>query len=149
MSLQKLLVIGNGMVGQRLLEYVTGETHDFEITVLCEEPRPAYDRVQLSAFFSGKSADQLSLVEQDFFDSHGITLHLNDKAVKIDREGKRVTTVQGRVLEYDKLVLATGSYPFVPPVPGRRLAMPGRQSKQGAPRFPGFPPELHGPPKCG
>jgi nitrite reductase (NADH) large subunit len=118
-SRQKLLVIGNGMVGQRLLEYVTGESHDFDITVLCEEPRAAYDRVQLSAFFSGKTAQDLSLVENDFFDANGITLHLNDKAASIDRDAKRVTTAAGRVLEYDKLVLATGSYPFVPPVPGR------------------------------
>src|SRR5688572_1119451 len=83
-SRQKLLVIGNGMVGQRLLEYVTGESHDFDITVLCEEPRAAYDRVQLSAFFSGKSAQDLSLVETTFFDANGITLHLNDKAASIE-----------------------------------------------------------------
>lgn len=115
----KLLVIGNGMVGQRFLEYVTGESKDFDITVLCEEPRPAYDRVGLTSFFSGKSAKDLALVEPEFFDSNGITLHLNEKAVSIDRAAKRVTTSQGREIEYDKLVLATGSYPFVPPVPGR------------------------------
>ncbi len=116
---QKLLVIGNGMVGQRLLEYVTGESHEYEITVLCEEPRPAYDRVQLTSFFSGKSAQDLSMVETDFFDANDITIHLNDKAAGIDRAAKQVATAQGRVLAYDKLVLATGSYPFVPPVPGR------------------------------
>jgi nitrite reductase (NADH) large subunit len=119
MSRQKLLVIGNGMVGQRLLEYVTGESKDFDITVLCEEPRPAYDRVGLTSFFSGKSAADLSLVEQAFFESNDITLHLDEKAVSIDRSAKRVTTSKGRELDYDKLVFATGSYPFVPPVPGR------------------------------
>ena len=119
MSRQKLLVIGNGMVGQRLLEYVTGESKDFDITVLCEEPRPAYDRVGLTSFFSGKSAADLSVVETDFFESNDITLHLDEKAASIDRAAKRVTTCKGRELDYDKLVFATGSYPFVPPVPGR------------------------------
>jgi|ADGO01.1.fsa_nt_gi assimilatory nitrite reductase (NAD(P)H) large subunit precursor (EC 1.7.1.4) len=78
----KLLVIGNGMAGQRFLEYVTGESKDFDITVLCEEPRPAYDRVGLTSFFSGKSAKDLALVEPEFFDSNGITLHLNEKACR-------------------------------------------------------------------
>ena len=118
----KLIVIGNGMVGQRLLEYVTGEAHDFDITVLCEEPRPAYDRVGLTSFFSGKTAKDLTLVEGDFFDRNGIALHLDEKAESIDRSAKRVTTSRGRELEYDKLVFATGSYPFVPPVPGRDRA---------------------------
>jgi nitrite reductase (NADH) large subunit len=122
MSRQKLLVIGNGMVGQRLLEYVTGEAHAFDITVLCEESRPAYDRVQLSSFFSGKSAQDLSLVDSDFFSANDIALHLNDKAASIDSVAKQVTTAAGRVLDYDKLVLATGSYPFVPPVAGRDRA---------------------------
>ena len=117
--MQKLLVIGNGMVGQRFLEQVCAGNPSCEITVLCEEPRPAYDRVQLSGFFSGKTAQDLSLVSPEFFDRHGIQLHLNDKAVAIDREQRRISTAQGKTLSYDKLVLATGSFPFVPPVPGR------------------------------
>ena len=64
MSAKKLVVIGNGMVGQRLLERLADATSSFEITVLCEEPRPAYDRVQLTSFFSGKSAADLSLDER-------------------------------------------------------------------------------------
>jgi len=120
MSKQKLVVIGNGMVGQRLLEAVTaGDPSRFEIAVLCEEPRPAYDRVHLSAFFSGKTAEDLSLVPQGFFDNPNIKLYLNDKAVSIDRTAKRVRTSIGQELSYDKLVLATGSYPFVPPIPGK------------------------------
>ncbi len=120
MSKQKLLVVGNGMVGQRLLESLVGAAPEsFDITVLCEEPRPAYDRVQLSAFFSGKTAEDLSLVPTGFFDNPNIKLHLNDKAVSIDRAAKQVRTSAGQELAYDKLVLATGSYPFVPPVPGR------------------------------
>ncbi len=116
---RQLVVIGNGMVGQRLLEKLAAGTHDYAITVLCEEPRPAYDRVGLTSFFSGKSAADLSLVPEGFFGESGITLHLSERATTIDRERRLVTTSTGRTLSYDKLVLATGSYPFVPPIPGR------------------------------
>jgi nitrite reductase (NADH) large subunit len=119
----KLLVIGNGMVGQRLLEQLAAENPGrYQVTVLCEEPRPAYDRVQLSSFFSGKSAEDLSLVAPDFFQQQGITLLLGEGASSIDRELRQVTTTGDRVLSYDRLVLATGSYPFVPPLPGRDRA---------------------------
>jgi nitrite reductase (NADH) large subunit len=116
---QNLLVIGNGMVGQRLLEKLATIEHDYAITVLCEEPRPAYDRVGLTSFFSGKTAEDLSLVPEGFFEKSGIALHLSERATAIDRERKLVTTSTGRELAYDRLVLATGSYPFVPPIPGR------------------------------
>jgi nitrite reductase (NADH) large subunit len=119
MAQRKLLVIGNGMVGQRLLEKLTAASHDYEITVLCEEPRPAYDRVGLTSFFTGKSAEDLSLVPEGFFEKSGIALRLSERATSIDRQNKRVVTGTGRELSYDKLVLATGSYPFVPPIPGR------------------------------
>ena len=116
---QKLVVIGNGMVGQRLLDRLVAEAPDFDITVLCEEPRAAYDRVQLTGFFSGKSAEDLSLVQPDFFDDHGIAIHFSDTAIAVDRAAKSVKTSGDRTIAYDKLVLATGSYPFVPPLPGR------------------------------
>jgi nitrite reductase (NADH) large subunit len=90
--------------------------------VLCEEPRPAYDRVHLSEFFSGKSAQDLSLVEPGFFEREKVRLELNAKAVSIDRAARTVTASTGETLPYDKLVLATGSYPFVPPLPGRERA---------------------------
>ncbi len=114
----KILVIGNGMVGHRFLESLPSDSR-FSVTVLCEEPRPAYDRVQLSAFFSGKSAEELSLVEARFFDRTGVALSVDERAVSVDRERRLVRTSNGRELEYDTLVLATGSYPFVPPIPGR------------------------------
>jgi nitrite reductase (NADH) large subunit len=119
MSAKKLVVIGNGMVGQRLLERLADATTSFEITVLCEEPRPAYDRVQLTSFFSGKSAADLSLVAENFFERNDIALRLNDRAVAIDRAARVVTTAAGQTLPYDELVLATGSAPFVPPINGR------------------------------
>jgi nitrite reductase (NADH) large subunit len=116
----KLVVIGNGMVGHKLLEELSAQAvPDLEVTVLCEEPRPAYDRVHLSSYFSGSSADELSLVTPGFFDQDHLLLKLNAKGVAIDRAARVVTTSNGERVTYDKLVLATGSYPFVPPVPGR------------------------------
>jgi NADPH-dependent 2,4-dienoyl-CoA reductase/sulfur reductase-like enzyme len=115
----KLLVIGNGMVGHKLLEeLMERQPPGLDITVLCEESRPAYDRVHLSEFFSGKTAQDLSLVKPGFFDQPGIQLRLAARAAHIDRQQKRVTTADGEVLAYDKLVFATGSKPFVPPIPG-------------------------------
>ena len=114
----RLVVIGNGMVGHKLLEELVDQA-GLDITVLCEEPRPAYDRVHLSEFFSGKSAQDLSLVAPGFFEREGLILRLDAKAVGIDRVARVVTLADGSSVAYDKLVLATGSYPFVPPVPGR------------------------------
>ena len=121
MNIKKtLVVIGNGMVGQHFLaNFVTSPAKDdYDIVTFCEEPRAAYDRVHLSEFFSGKTAEDLSLVESGFFEQHDITLHLGDKAAKICRSSKTVVSEKGLTIRYDKLVLATGSFPFVPPVPG-------------------------------
>ena len=121
---QTLLVIGNGMVGQHFLaSLVASPAKDqYDIVTFCEEPRPAYDRVHLSSFFTGTSAKELSLVEDGFFEQHGITIYIGDKAVSIDRETKTVISANGVSIQYDKLVLATGSYPFVPPVAGHDRA---------------------------
>jgi nitrite reductase (NADH) large subunit len=121
-SQAKLIVIGHGMVGQRFLEELVAATSAFQVTVLGEEPRAAYDRVQLSAFFSGKTADELSVVPAGFMQKHGISLRLSERAIAIDRGRKCVRTFSGAELPYDTLVVATGSYPFVPPVPGRDRA---------------------------
>ncbi|MFG6414769.1 nitrite reductase large subunit NirB [Roseateles sp. DC23W] len=117
-----IVLIGHGMVGQKFLECLAEgpAAADVQVTVLCEEPRPAYDRVHLSEFFSGKSAQDLSLVPAGFFEKHpGFQLRLAAKAVAIERRDNTVTLADGEVVHYDKLVLATGSYPFVPSVPGR------------------------------
>ncbi|AUX37953.1 MULTISPECIES: nitrite reductase large subunit NirB [Sorangium] len=116
-----LLVIGNGMVGHKLIENMVlgGSLREWNITTFCEEPRLAYDRVNLSAFFSGKSADDLSMVKPGLYEEAGIQVHLGDKAVSIDRRKKAVTSAKGRTVYYDKLILATGSYPFVPPIKGK------------------------------
>ena len=118
-----IVVIGHGMVGHKFLESLAeAGLREAQVTVLCEEPRPAYDRVHLSEFFAGKSAEDLSLVEPGFFERTGISLRLAAQAASIDRAARIVTTRSGEQLPYDKLVLATGSSPFVPPVPGRERA---------------------------
>ncbi|HTD06049.1 nitrite reductase large subunit NirB [Undibacterium sp.] len=116
----KIIVIGHGMVGHKFLESLAaGNMSQLEVTILCEEPRPAYDRVHLSEFFAGKSAADLSLVPAGFFERDNLLLKLNARATAIDRHAKTVTVSNGEILNYDKLVIATGSFPFVPPVPGR------------------------------
>jgi nitrite reductase (NADH) large subunit len=116
----KIVVIGHGMVGHKFLESLAESgIQGAQVTVLCEEPRAAYDRVHLSEFFAGKSADDLTVVEPGFFERTGFTLRLAARAASIERRNNTVTTVDGETLSYDKLVLATGSNPFVPPVPGR------------------------------
>ena len=115
----KIIVVGHGMVGHKFLEELEQLQVAAEVTVLCEEPRPAYDRVHLSEFFAGKTAEELSVVEPGFFERSGFTLRLAARAASIERRNNTVTTMDGEVLHYDKLVLATGSVPFVPQVPGR------------------------------
>ncbi|WP_426319445.1 nitrite reductase large subunit NirB [Pseudoduganella sp. R-43] len=115
--MKKIVVIGHGMVGHQFLKSLPAGSA--QVTILCEEPRPAYDRVHLSEFFSGKSADELSLVEPGFFDRDDMVLKLNGRAVAIDRAARTVTSNSGEVLAYDKLVIATGSFPFVPPLEGK------------------------------
>jgi nitrite reductase (NADH) large subunit len=118
---KNLVVIGNGMVGQRLLQLLVAEgaMRSYRVTTFCEESRPAYDRVALSSYFDKMSADDLSLVEPGFFQRSGITVHIGDRAASIDRSARTVTSAKGLVVRYDHLVIATGSYPFVPPIPGR------------------------------
>jgi nitrite reductase (NADH) large subunit len=117
----RIVVVGNGMVGQRFLEKLPA-AESFDITVIAEEPRPAYDRVQLSSFFSGKTAEDLNLVPPGFFEACGIAVRLGERAVAINRSARTVQTASGHEVAYDKLILAAGSQPFVPPVPGRERA---------------------------
>lgn len=120
----KIIVVGHGMVGHKFVENLVDNMTDndwphLHITVLCEEPRPAYDRVHLSEFFAGKSAADLSLVAPGFFERDNLLLKLNAKVAGIDRAAKTVSLASGEILPYDKLVIATGSTPFVPPIPGK------------------------------
>lgn len=116
--ISRLVVVGNGMVGQRFVEALRARDRDgrWRVTVLAEERRPAYDRVRLSAVFDGVDADELSLHTPDA----GVELRLGEPATGVDRARRVVTTATGEH-PYDALVLATGSYAFVPPVDGTDL----------------------------
>jgi nitrite reductase (NADH) large subunit len=118
-----VVVVGNGMVGQQFVEALAEGDHAgrWRVTALGEEPRPAYDRVALSSLFDGKTAADLDLVPPDCYDGRRYRLLLNQRVARIDREHRRVITAAGDTYSYDALVLATGSYPFVPPVPGYDL----------------------------
>jgi nitrite reductase (NADH) large subunit len=110
---KRLVVAGLGMVGHKLLSLMSERADGWELVAVGEEPRPAYDRVHLSAFFDGAGADDLLLGELP-----GVQLRLGERVVAIEREARHVVTSSGEALPYDALVLATGSTPFVPPVPG-------------------------------
>ncbi|WP_301387353.1 nitrite reductase large subunit NirB [Thalassolituus sp. UBA2590] len=121
MSKKRIIVVGNGMVGHNFLATMAESDHasEFELITFSEEPRLAYDRVQLSKYFSGATAADLALTTESEYDDCGITYLKNEKVLEIDADNKTITTSTGRIEGYDKLVLATGSYPFVPPIPGK------------------------------
>ena len=121
MNRARVVVVGNGMVGHRFVEQLcSAGCTDFEVKVLGEEPRPAYDRVQLSAFFSGRDADALSLACAKQYADWGVQLLTGCTVTAIERDARCVVTADGDRHPYDHLVLATGSYPFVPPIEGHQ-----------------------------
>jgi nitrite reductase (NADH) large subunit len=114
------------MVGHRLVAELTNRregqsAETFAITVIGEEPRPAYDRVALSSLFDGATSDDLAIGTSAWYEDRGVELVLNTQVMDIDRESKKVTTDTGNMYAYDTLVMATGSYPFVPPIEGNDL----------------------------
>ncbi|MBC7451475.1 MAG: NAD(P)/FAD-dependent oxidoreductase, partial [Cytophagales bacterium] len=116
----KIVVVGNGMVGYKFCEKLKKKDSSgtFKITVLGEEPRPAYDRVHLSEYFSTRSADHLTMAPKEWYAENNIDLILGNPAIDINRETKTVTTFSGDTYTYDKLIMATGSSAFVPPIKG-------------------------------
>ena len=120
MSKVRLAIIGNGMVGHRFIEYFLDKSDaaNFDITVFCEEPRIAYDRVHLSSYFSHHTAEELSLVREGFYEKHGIKVLVGERAITINRQEKVIHSSAGRTVFYDKLIMATGSYPWIPPIKG-------------------------------
>ena len=119
---QQLVVVGHGMVGHRFVEAAIerGLTETHDITVLGAEARPAYDRVALTSFFDA-GAKALSLLPKGRYDDPRVTLRTGAEVVAISPRQRIVTLSTGEDLHYDELVLATGAYPFVPPVPGKDL----------------------------
>lgn len=119
-SCSTVVVIGNGMVGQRFCEKLVefDVARQYRIVTFCEEPRAAYDRVGLTSFFAHRDAEKLMLANLDWYRDHGVELHIGDRASHIDRQASVVRSDKGVEIAYDVVILATGSYPFVPPVPG-------------------------------
>jgi NAD(P)H-nitrite reductase large subunit len=126
---KKVVVIGNGMVGQRfmenLIEIDTEKT--CTISTFCEEPRAAYNRVKLTSYFETLDPSALSMTSEfddegrtPWYEENNVELLLNDKVTSIDTKKKTVTGESGKTVDYDVAVFATGSYPFVPPIPGKQ-----------------------------
>ncbi len=117
---KKVVVVGNGMVGHRFckkLRELDGKSH-YDIVVYGEEPRPAYDRVQLTSYFGTNTIEDLTLDGLGWYEANDVTLHTSQRVASIDRESHTIVTDDGDIEHYDYLVLATGSAPFVPPIAG-------------------------------
>jgi nitrite reductase (NADH) large subunit len=115
---RRILVVGNGMVGHELVRSLVAADRGDEIVVLGDEPRAAYDRVRLSSYVATRDVDSLALPEPEVYDHPDVELRVGLRATEIDRDRREVITAAGERIAYDELVLATGSYPFVPPIPG-------------------------------
>ncbi|MES2730560.1 MAG: nitrite reductase large subunit NirB [Bacteroidota bacterium] len=115
-----IVVIGNGMVGYKFCEKLMAKSasSSLQLTVFGEEPRPAYDRVHLSAYFTGTTVEELTMAPLEWYSDRNIKLYTGELVVLIDREAKTIHTQHGNIVPYDKLILATGSSAFVPPIPG-------------------------------
>lgn len=116
--MKRVIVVGNGMVGYKFCEKLRSRSKDLEVVVYGEEPRPAYDRVHLSSFFSGKTAEDLLMAPASWYAENQIDLHTGELVTEINRVDKTIKTHTGRVDRYDYLVLATGSSAFVPVIDG-------------------------------
>lgn len=123
MRKMKLVMVGNGMAGCRTLEELLKIAPEhYDITVFGAEPHPNYNRILLSPVLAGEMTVQdIVLNDREWYRSHGITLHTGRKIVEIDRRNRRVIADDGTAAEYDRLLLATGSTPFILPVPGKNL----------------------------
>ena len=126
---KKVVVIGNGMVGQRFMENLIDLDTDKKCTIstFCEEPRAAYNRVKLTSYFETRDPSSLTMTSEfddegrtPWYEENNVELLLNDKVTSIDTEKKTVTGESGTTIDYDVAVFATGSYPFVPPIPGKQ-----------------------------
>ncbi|AWT51406.1 nitrite reductase large subunit NirB [Mycolicibacterium smegmatis] len=122
-STRNVVVVGHGMVGHRFVEALRARDTEgsWRVTVLGEEREAAYDRVGLTGYTEHWDRSLLALPGNEYAGDDNVQLHLSSAVVEIDRPARTVRTADGRTFSYDALVLATGSYAFVPPVPGRDL----------------------------
>jgi len=122
-SPKRVVVVGHGMVGHRFVEALRSRDTDgdWQVIVVAEEPDAAYDRVGLTGYTEHWDRTRLALPGNDYAGDDRVEVVLRDNVTRIDRAAKCVTTMLGRRITYDTLVLATGSYAFVPPVPGHDL----------------------------
>jgi nitrite reductase (NADH) large subunit len=127
---KQVVVVGNGMVGQRFMENlrkVDPNADHVDICTFGEEPRAAYNRVKLTSYFETRDPSALSMTSEfqadgttSWYTDHNVQLHLNDKVVQVDTQQQTVTSATGKTVPYDVCVMATGSFPFVPPIPGKQ-----------------------------
>ncbi|HRG36613.1 MAG TPA: nitrite reductase large subunit NirB, partial [Chitinophagales bacterium] len=111
----KITIIGNGMVGQRLCEKLVDlKMPNLSLSVFGEEPITAYDRVHLSEYFAGKSVKELCIKPMSWYKENNIQLYLGNPILEIDRDSQCVTALEGQIVYYDYLIIATGSAPFIP-----------------------------------
>ncbi len=120
----RLVVVGNGMAGVRTIEELLKIAPDlYDITIFGAEPHPNYNRILLSPVLAGEQTlDQIVLNPLAWYAEHGITLHTGKAVATVDRVRRRVVAADGTHADYDRLLLATGSTPFIPPLPGKDLA---------------------------
>ncbi len=120
---QKLIIIGAGMAAGRALEHLFETAPDaYEVTLFNAEPRGTYNRIMLSPVLSGdKSFDEIVTHTAEWYEAHGVITRFGEKVISIDREAQTVTSDTGDILSYDKLIIATGSNPFIIPLPGHDL----------------------------
>ncbi|WP_032401406.1 nitrite reductase large subunit NirB [Rhodococcoides fascians] len=121
--MKNAVVVGHGMVGHRFVEALRArdEGAEWKITILCEEALPAYDRVGLSSYVGAWDHKELALAGNDYPGDSLVEMRTGVRAERVDRDHRTVVTSAGDTVEYDALVLATGSYPFVPPIAGHDL----------------------------
>ncbi|QDU79669.1 Nitrite reductase [NAD(P)H] [Polystyrenella longa] len=117
---KKVVVVGDGNVGLQFCEKMVelDRNHEHELIVFTEEKLPAYNRHAMAEYGQHQCPDQILLTPEDWYEEHGIQLHLSDRVLKIDRDERQLISSSGQIINYDLVVLATGSYAFVPPIAG-------------------------------